>query len=169
MNNQGLPVSPTGGGDGVGLQPPQGMEGNNMVPLYNRVVTTLRPHDPQGARLNDHGRVNMNIAESNRSLVLPTLSLGYTFIVTSILMQIFTMVGSFAGLPVDDQHSHLDRLNFVCISCIGRPDWDINVIRPRVFPMSLTGDATLWFNNIPYNLICSWISSKMHSWQDFFQ
>ena len=63
-------------------------------------------------------------------------------------MQILTMVGSFVGLPVDDQHSHLDRHNFDCKSCKGRPGWDINVIRPRVFTMSLTGDSIVLFNNI---------------------
>ncbi|KAK4716381.1 hypothetical protein R3W88_014719 [Solanum pinnatisectum] len=48
-----------------------------------------------------------------------------------------TARGLFAGLPADDPHAHIAKLNHVCKSCIGRSDWDINVIGLRVFPLSL--------------------------------
>ena len=32
----------------------------------------------------------------------------------------------------------------------------MNVIGLRVFPLSLTGEATIWFTELPYNSIYSW-------------
>jgi len=71
-------------------------------------------------------------------------------------MQMLTTRDLFARLPADDPHAHIAKLNHVCKSCIGRPDWDMNVIGLRVFPLSLTGDAAVWFNELPYNSIYTW-------------
>ena len=41
-------------------------------------------------------------------------------------------------------------------SCVGRLDLDMNVIKVRVFPLSLTVDFTIWFAELPYNSIYTW-------------
>ena len=33
---------------------------------------------------------------------------------------------------------------------------DLDVIGLRVFPLSLTGEASIWFNELPYNSIFTW-------------
>ena len=37
-----------------------------------------------------------------------------------------------------------------------RPDLDLDVIGLRVFPLSLTGEAAIWFTELPYNSIFTW-------------
>ena len=44
----------------------------------------------------------------------------------------------------------------VCKSCVGRPYFDLDVIGLRVFPLSLTGEAAMWFTELPYNSIFTW-------------
>ena len=41
-------------------------------------------------------------------------------------------------------------------SCVGRPDLDLDVIGLRLFPLSLTGEAAIWFTELPYNSIFTW-------------
>ena len=90
-----------------------------------------------------------NIADSDGPLVLPLLPPGHTFLVTSSLMQLLTARGLFSGLPSEDPHAHIAKVRAVCKSCIGRPDLDLNVICLIVFPLSLMGEAAIWFTEIP--------------------
>ena len=76
--------------------------------------------------------------------------------VTSSLMQILTARGLFLWLPFEDPHSHIAKVRAVCKSCVGRPDLDLDVIGIRVFPLSLTGEAAIWFTELPYNSIFTW-------------
>ena len=71
--------------------------------------------------------------------------------VTSSLMQMLTARGLFSGLPYEDPHAHIAKVRVVCKSCVGRPDLDLDVIGLRVFPLSLMGEATIWFTELPYN------------------
>ncbi|KAK4721330.1 hypothetical protein R3W88_011563 [Solanum pinnatisectum] len=48
------------------------------------------------------------------------------------------------------------KLRSVCKSCVRWPELDINVLRLRVFPLSLTGDVVVWFSKLPYNSIHTW-------------
>ena len=75
--------------------------------------------------------------------------------VTSSLMQMLTARGLFSGLSSEDPHAHIAKVRAVCKSCVGRPDLDLDVIGLRVFPLSLTGEAAIWFTKIPYNSIYS--------------
>ena len=76
--------------------------------------------------------------------------------VTSSLMQMLTARGLFSGLPSEDPHAHIAKVRAVCKSCVGRPDLDLDVIGLRVFPLSLTGEAAMWFTDLPYNSIFTW-------------
>lgn len=88
-------------------------------------------------------KVNFNIADSDGPLVLPPLPQVYTYVETSILLQILTARGLFEGFVSDNPHAKIQNLRVVCKSWVGRPDWDMDVIGMRVFPLSLTGDATI--------------------------
>ena len=44
----------------------------------------------------------------------------------------------------------------MCKSCGERPDLNMDVIGLRVFPLSLTGDASIWFTDLSYNSIYTW-------------
>jgi len=136
MNNQGVSVNPIRGelGERVGLQPPRVGDENNQVPAENRLGDAFRVQDPPGPRQPDNFRVNLNIADSDGSLVLPPLPQGHTFVVTSNLMKMPTTRGLFTGFPADDPHAHIAKLNHVCKSSIGRPDWDMNSLGCECFP-----------------------------------
>ena len=97
-----------------------------------------------------------NIADSDGPLVLPPLPPGHTFVVTSRLMQMLTSRGLFSGLPSEGPHAHIAKVRAVCKSCVGSPDLDLDVIGLRVFPLSLTGEAAIWFTEILYNSIFTW-------------
>ncbi|XP_015162482.1 uncharacterized protein [Solanum tuberosum] len=71
-------------------------------------------------------------------------------------VRMLTARGLFAGLASEDPHAHVTNLRSVFKSCVGRPDLDMDVIGLRVFPISLTGDAAVWFNELPYNSIYTW-------------
>ena len=73
--------------------------------------------------------------------------------VTSSLMQMLTARDFFSRLPSEDPHVHIAKVRAVCKSCVGRPDLDLDVIGLRVFPLSLTGEAAIWFTKLPYNAI----------------
>ena len=76
--------------------------------------------------------------------------------VTSILLQWLTARGLFSGLPSEDPHAQIAKVRTVCKSCVGRPDLDLDLIGLRVFPLSLTGEAAMWFSEFPYNSIFTW-------------
>ena len=73
--------------------------------------------------------------------------------VTSRLMQMLITRGLFSGLPSENPHAHIAKVRAVCKSCVGRPGLDLDVIGLRVFPLSLMGEASIWFTELPYNSI----------------
>ena len=76
--------------------------------------------------------------------------------VTSSLMQMLTVRGLFSGLLSEDPHAHIPKVRDVCKSCVGRPNLNLDVIGLREFPLSLTGEAAIWFTELPYNSIFTW-------------
>ena len=71
-------------------------------------------------------------------------------------MQMLTASGLFSGIPSDDPHDHISKVRAVCKICVGRPDLNMDVIELRIFHLSLTGEATIWFTELPYNSIFTW-------------
>ena len=68
-------------------------------------------------------------------------------------MQMLIARGLFLGLPSEDPHAHIVKVRAVCKSCVGKPNWNMDVIVLRVFPLSLTGEDTIWFTKFPFNSI----------------
>ena len=76
--------------------------------------------------------------------------------VTSSLMQMLTTRGLFSGLPSKDPYANIAKVRAVCKSCKGRPYLDLDVIGISVFPLSLMGEAAIWFTELSYNSIFTW-------------
>ncbi|XP_049410643.1 uncharacterized protein LOC125873837 [Solanum stenotomum] len=155
MNYQGVPVNPIARnlGDGVELQPHRVNYENAKNQGGNLLGYALRIQNPLELRLRDNYRVDFNATAYEGPIVLPP---GHTFVVTSSLMQMLTARGLFSGMASEDPHGHMAKLRSVCKSCVGRPNLDMNVIGLRVFPLSLTGDAAVWFTELHYNSIHTW-------------
>ena len=71
-------------------------------------------------------------------------------------MQMLTVKGLLSGLPFEDPHAHIAKVRAVCKSCVRRLDLNLDVIGLRVFPLSLTGEAVIWFTELLYNSIFTW-------------
>ena len=67
-----------------------------------------------------------------------------------------TARGLFSGLPSEEPHAHISKVRLVCKICVGRPDLDFDVIGLRLFPLSLTREAAIWFTELPYKSIFTW-------------
>ena len=98
----------------------------------------------------EYYRDNINITDLDGPLFLQHLSQGHSFMVISSLMQVLTARGLFSGLPSEDPHAHIAKLSSMCKSCVGRPNLDMDVIGLRVFPITLTGEDAIWFNDFSY-------------------
>ena len=44
----------------------------------------------------------------------------------------------------------------MCKSCVGKPNFDLDVIEIKMFPLSLTEDAGILFTELPYYSILTW-------------
>lgn len=66
------------------------------------------------------------------------------------------MRGLFAIKPIDDAHMHLNYFVTDCKSNGGRLELSQDDIALRLFPLSLTGEATVWLSELLYNLITTW-------------
>uniref|UniRef100_M1DDB4 Integrase core domain containing protein n=1 Tax=Solanum tuberosum TaxID=4113 RepID=M1DDB4_SOLTU len=95
------------------------------------------------------------------------LAEGYTFVVTSSLMQMLIVRGLFLGLPSKDPHAHIAKLRVVCKSCVGRPDLDMDIIGLRVFPLSLTVSKKLNHKDKVNNFVALPGESVTSSWDRF--
>ena len=109
MNNQHIPANL---GDGINRQPRTPVDSHNKVVVDNLVYDALRMQ-PRVPRPQEFYRGIINIIDFDGPLVLPPLSQGHTFMVTSSLMQMLTARGLFSGLPFEDPHAHIAKLRSV--------------------------------------------------------
>ena len=152
MNN---PKNPTNLGDRINRQLPPPVDAHNQVVAENPNGDALRMQPPIPCP-QEFYMGNVNITDSDGPHVLPPLSQGQMFVVTSSLMQMITARGLFSRLPSNDPHTHIAKLSSVCKSFVGSPNLDMDVIKLRVFPLSLIGEAVIWFTEFPYDSIFTW-------------
>lgn len=109
-----------------------------ITPVKVMLGGNLLPHT-----LKNYYSININTTDSDGPLVLPPLPHGYTFVLTSSMMQMLTARGLVSGRPFDVPHAHIAKLRSMCKSCVGMPDIDMDVIGLMVFSLSLTGKAAI--------------------------
>jgi len=99
--------------------------------------------------------------------VLPALPPGVKFTITSTMIQLLNLKGMFRGEAGDYANQHL--MNFVAIYKSQEiPGVSQTAMRLRLFPLSLTGEATNWLNEMPDDSIRTWTELKESFLERFF-
>ncbi|KAK4737325.1 hypothetical protein R3W88_001022 [Solanum pinnatisectum] len=178
-------MSVSNGNDGSSL----GNQGQRKRPLYQRKRTIilirlcmpntrskgapLLPYDPDFRELfekslraqhpahmmYEEDDVELHGTGATGAKVLPALPPGVKFTITSTMIQLMNLKGMFRGAAGDDANQHL--MNFVAI-CKSQeiPGVNQTTMGLRLFPLSLTGEATNWLNEMPDDSIRTWNELK---------
>ncbi|KAK4716479.1 hypothetical protein R3W88_014817 [Solanum pinnatisectum] len=103
--------------------------------------------------------VELDGAGATRAIVLPVLPPGVKFTITSTMIQLLNLKGMFRGAAGDDANQYL--MNFVAI-CKSQEILGVNqtTMSLRLFPLSLTREATNWLNKMPDDSIQTWTELK---------
>ena len=110
---------------------------NQNIPAPIDVHSQLLPDAPgenqqrgqnPAPRTQEYYRGYDNIADSDLPLSLNHVPPGHIFVVTSSLMQMLTTRGFFSGLSFEDPHAHIDKVRAVRKSCVGSPNFELDVI-----------------------------------------
>ena len=94
--------------DEINPQLPLPVDYHNQVIVDNLGEGNSR-RKPPAPLPQEYYRGNVNITDSDGTLVLPPLSLGHTFVVASSLMQMLKARGLFSVLPYEDPHTHIAK------------------------------------------------------------
>jgi len=106
-------------------------------------------------------------AGATGSIVLPALPPGVKFTITSTMIQLLNLKGMFNGAAGNDANQHL--MNFVGIYKSQEiPGVSQTTMRLRLFPLSLTGEATNWLNETHDDSIKTWTELKEAFLERFF-
>ncbi|KAH0693055.1 hypothetical protein KY285_020152 [Solanum tuberosum] len=110
---------------------------------------------------------DLDRAGATGAVVLPTLPPSVKFTITNTMIQLLNVKGMFKGADSDDANQHL--MNFVAI-CKSQeiPGANQTTMRLRLFPLSITGKATNWLNEIPDDSIQTWNELKKAFLERFF-
>ncbi|KAK4707280.1 hypothetical protein R3W88_033127 [Solanum pinnatisectum] len=134
--------------------------GNNQPRVVdeNRGVDRLippqrKPIAPRGTAqhpahmMYDEDDADLDGAGATGAIVLPSLPRGVKFTITNTMIQLLNLKGMFKGVAGDDANQHLMNFMAICKSQI--PGINQTAMRLKLFPLSLTGEATNWLNEMP--------------------
>ncbi|PHT43102.1 hypothetical protein CQW23_17127 [Capsicum baccatum] len=94
-------------------------------------------------------------AGATGAIIPPPLAPGAKFNITSTMIKLLQLKGLFCGLAGDDPNMYLINFISTCKS-FDNPGVGQNAIRLRLFPLSLSGEATLWLNGLTPDSITNW-------------
>lgn len=115
-----------------------------MIPAYQH----LHPYDDE----EDMGYVE---PVKTKSIVSPTLPLNVKFDITSVMIQLLNLKGVLLGSETDDVNMHIANFIGICIlyTILGV---DQEAFRLRLFPFSLTGEASVRLGELLRVSITTW-------------
>ncbi|XP_059310579.1 uncharacterized protein LOC132061921 [Lycium ferocissimum] len=90
-----------------------------------------------------------------------------SFLVNTTMLHLLNTKGLFGGLPTDDPNRHLKNFLGVCTTNV-HPNVSVETVRLRLFPFSLTGEATVWFDDLPAGSITTWVELNEAFLKKFF-
>ncbi|PHT77177.1 Receptor-like serine/threonine-protein kinase SD1-6 [Capsicum annuum] len=112
----------------------------------NRPFRGRQDHQQVQDDVNDDDDV-IDGAGATGGIIPPLLVPGEKFNITSTMIQLLNLKGLFGDLPGDDPNLHLVNFVTICKS-FDNPRVGQNAIRLRLFSLSLSGEATLWLNEL---------------------
>lgn len=89
------------------------------------------------------------------AIVLQEFSGNVKFDITSTMMHLLNMKRLYGGLDHEDPNQHLKNFTEIC-SVYRLPGVSQEAMRLRLFPFSLTREATVWLRELPNESITCW-------------
>lgn len=121
---------------------------NNDDPLPLEDVNPPQAQQAVGNGWNLYRR-DPKAVDVTRAIMLPPIPKDTKFVIYSGFLYILQHRGLFSSLPIKDLHKHLHNVIFVCKSMMGNKNLSMDVPGLRVFPLSLTGEVTVWLSELP--------------------
>jgi len=100
-------------------------------------------------------------------ICLPSTDVDAIFEVMSKTLLLLQMKGLYGGMTHEDPHEHVKNFIDVC-SPFSFKNVSQELIRLRLFPLSLMGEASKWLAEFPKNSITSWDELTMTFNASFF-
>ena len=100
---------------------------------------------------------NTNNNDFISTLIAPATS-AESYKINAALLDL-VMKDQFSGLPSEDAASHLNNFVYLC-DMQKKKDVDNDIVKLKLFPLSLRDRAKTWFSSLPKNSIDSWNKCK---------
>ncbi|XP_049357121.1 uncharacterized protein LOC125821800 [Solanum verrucosum] len=128
---------------------------NGIIPPHRQPIAPRDRAQHPPHMMYEEDVLDLDGAGATGAIVLPALPPGVKFTITSTMIQLLNLKGMFRGAAGDDVNPHL--INFVAI-CKSQeiPGVSKIAIRLRLFPLSLTVEATNWLNEMSVDSNRTW-------------
>ncbi|KAK4713655.1 hypothetical protein R3W88_019562 [Solanum pinnatisectum] len=120
---------------------------DEILPPHRQPIAPRGRPQPPAHMMYEEDDLDLDGAGAIGAIVLPSLPPSVKFTITSTMIQLLNLKGRFRGAAGDNTNQHL--MNFVVI-CKSQEISGVRQIamRLRLFPLSLTGEATNWLNEM---------------------